>query len=203
MTDSTSADDAQLVPFHAVPGGSGDVIEWTTPLLSQEMLWAHCPAGRVDEAESAAQLRKLKDEDVISSASVARPLMADPRGSVTTRLGTAFDRRRDSARIRAAVREFLQAVWQARPEQPEAGEATDVSDEVLAAAAQDALRGEVGQFAATHGGSIDYVTTSGGTVVVRMRGACRGCPASMFTLQKRLADAVQRRCGVLPDIRER
>ena len=67
-------------------------------------------------------------------------------------------------------------------------------DDALRAAAQDLLAGELGSFAASHGGRIDLADVRDSVVTVRLGGACHGCPAARVTLRQRLEDRLRRRC---------
>ncbi len=41
---------------------------------------------------------------------------------------------------------------------------------------------EIRPYIQSHGGDIDFVGVEGGTVQVRLRGACSGCPHAAYTL---------------------
>lgn len=49
------------------------------------------------------------------------------------------------------------------------------------------------------GGDIDLVSVENGTVQVRLRGACGGCPMSMLTLKQGVERLIKAR---VPEIRE-
>ncbi|MFK4144872.1 NifU family protein [Streptomyces sp. NPDC004065] len=75
----------------------------------------------------------------------------------------------------------------------------DTDDALLHAAAQEVLAGPAGDFARSHGGSIELVGVRDGVVTVRLGGACHGCPASWFTLHQRLERRLRR---LHPGLRE-
>lgn len=70
-------------------------------------------------------------------------------------------------------------------------------DETLHECARELIDGPVGEIATLHGGSIELVSASEGVVRVRMHGACRGCPAAVITMHRRLEQQLRRR---VPDM---
>ncbi|MDQ0834309.1 Fe-S cluster biogenesis protein NfuA [Streptomyces achromogenes] len=70
-----------------------------------------------------------------------------------------------------------------------AGTASCDDDAQLYRVAREVLAGEVGDFARSHGGSIELLDVRDGIVTVRLGGTCHGCPASWFTLHQRLERA--------------
>ncbi|MFF6783741.1 NifU family protein [Streptomyces sp. NPDC012510] len=109
--------------------------------------------------------------------------------AVVTRLGAGRDWAREGARVRTALHAALEdpAVWI-----PVAGTPAGDDDAQLYGVAREVLAGEVGEFARSHGGSIDLIDVCDGIVTVRLGGACSGCPASWFTLHQRLERQLRR-----------
>ncbi len=110
-------------------------------------------------------------------------------GCIATRAAAGTDWRRAGADVRRAVAAALAepSGWEVLP----LGPATD--DARLAEAARDLLAGQVGDYARSHGGSIELVDVSGGVVAVRLRGTCHGCPASTLTLRHQLEARLRER----------
>lgn len=75
-------------------------------------------------------------------------------------------------------------------------------DEALRWCAQELIDGPVGEIATAHGGSIELVEAREGVVRVRMRGACRGCPAAVITMKQRLEAQLRRRAPGLRGVEE-
>jgi Fe-S cluster biogenesis protein NfuA len=115
-------------------------------------------------------------------------------GAVVTVLRGGQDRARAGARVRSALHAALDepAGWR------RAGNPQRANDEALHVAAAALLDGPVGQFAQSHGGSIELVGAQDGIVTVRLAGACHGCPAARHTLRKRLEEQLRRHH---PDLR--
>ncbi|RLP08195.1 NifU family protein [Propionibacterium australiense] len=67
------------------------------------------------------------------------------------------------------------------------------ADETLHWSARELIDGPVGELAAVHGGAIELVGARDGVVTVRLRGACRGCPAAALTMTQRLETQLRRR----------
>ncbi|MFC8419817.1 NifU family protein [Streptomyces sp. NPDC057236] len=118
--------------------------------------------------------------------------------AVVTRLGAGRTWLEEGARVRTALHTALDdpAGWI-----PGTGTAPGDDDARLYGVAQDVLAGEVGEFARSHGGSIDLVEVRDGIVTVRLGGACHGCPASWFTLHQRLERRLRRRHPGLREVR--
>ncbi|MFI1564186.1 NifU family protein [Streptomyces sp. NPDC020490] len=97
---------------------------------------------------------------------------------------------REGARVRTALHAALDdpAGWT-----PAAADDGSYADTAACAAARDVLAGPVGDFARSHGGTIDLVDVRDGVVTVRLGGACHGCPAAWFTLHNRLERELLRR----------
>lgn len=70
-----------------------------------------------------------------------------------------------------------------------AGEELDarLRERVLAA-----IEGEAGDYVRSHGGEVRLVDVQDGEVLLDLQGACRGCPASAFTLQRRFETDLRR-----------
>ncbi|MFG2561987.1 NifU family protein [Streptomyces sp. NPDC048496] len=84
---------------------------------------------------------------------------------------------------------------------PAVGSDHSGDDALLHSVAREVLAGEVGDFARSHGGSIDLGDVRDGIVIVRLGGACHGCPASWFTLHQRLERQLRRRHPGLREVR--
>ncbi|MXM65345.1 NifU family protein [Streptomyces sp. HUCO-GS316] len=119
-------------------------------------------------------------------------------GAVVTRLGADRTWPREGARVRTALHAAL-----GDPEGwvRDTGTAACDDDAQLYAAAQEVLAGQVGDFARSHGGSIDLVDVRDGIVTVRLGGTCHGCPASWFTLHQRLERRLRRLHPALREVR--
>jgi NFU1 iron-sulfur cluster scaffold homolog, mitochondrial len=130
------------------------------------------------------------------AALLADGTLADVRlepAAVETTLGPDRDWARDGARVRTA----LHAALADRDGWAPAADADGIGDESLRSAAQDLLAGDLGRFAASHGGDIQLVDVRDGVVTVRLEGACHGCPAAGHTLSRRFEDQLRRRCPQL------
>jgi Fe-S cluster biogenesis protein NfuA len=109
---------------------------------------------------------------------------------------------REGARVRTALhaaladREGWAPAADARSGDARSGDARsgDVGDEALRAAARLLIDGDLGRFAASHGGAVELIDVREGVVTVRLDGACHGCPAAHHTLGRRLEDELRRRC---------
>jgi Fe-S cluster biogenesis protein NfuA len=66
------------------------------------------------------------------------------------------------------------------------------SDGLLRHSVRRLLDGPVGAVARSHGGHIELVDVRDGQVLVRLTGACRGCPAARYTLRHRLEAELRR-----------
>jgi NFU1 iron-sulfur cluster scaffold homolog, mitochondrial len=113
--------------------------------------------------------------------------------AVETVLGPEGDWSRDGARVRTA----LHAALADRDGWAPAGGSGDPGDELLRSAAQSLVAGELGRFAASHGGAIEVIDVREGVVTVRLDGACHGCPAAGHTLSRRFESELRRRCSDL------
>jgi Fe-S cluster biogenesis protein NfuA len=70
-------------------------------------------------------------------------------------------------------------------------------DASLHAMVRQLLDGAAGQFARSHGGSIELLGVHDGVVTVRLGGACHGCPAARLTLHQRLERHLRQQCPTL------
>ncbi|GAB97540.1 Fe-S cluster biogenesis protein NfuA [Kineosphaera limosa] len=61
-----------------------------------------------------------------------------------------------------------------------------VDDASLAAAVRSALTGAAGEYVRSHGGRVALVEVRDAVALVRLTGACSGCPASALTIHGRL-----------------
>lgn len=118
-------------------------------------------------------------------------------GAVVTRLGEARTWSVDGPRVRTAVHEALTqpSGWR------RAAGADEGADAPLLAAARGLIDGQVGDFARSHGGSIELVGVHDGVVEVRLGGACHGCPAAQVTMRVRLERQLRARCCELREVR--
>jgi Fe-S cluster biogenesis protein NfuA len=66
------------------------------------------------------------------------------------------------------------------------------SDESVRRSVRRLLDGSVGDFVRSHGGSIELVDVCDGVVIVRLAGACDGCPAARYTLRNRVEAELRR-----------
>jgi Fe-S cluster biogenesis protein NfuA len=120
-------------------------------------------------------------------------IMVEPAG-VVTRLGSGRDWAAAGPRVRVALHAALAepADWTV---------ASDVDDQAadasLHAMVRQLLDGAAGQFARSHGGSIELVGVRDGIVTVRLGGACHGCPAARLTLHQRLERHLRQQCPTL------
>jgi len=120
-------------------------------------------------------------------------IVVEPAG-VVTRLGPGDDWAAAGPRVRVALHAALAepAGWTV---------ASDIDDRAgdasLHAMVRQLLDGAAGQFARSHGGSIDLVGVRDGVVTVRLGGACHGCPAARITLHQRLERHLRQQCPTL------
>ena len=169
------------VPIHAeaVPGSP------------QELRWV-MPAGTLDFVGEVASiptaLRPFVDTGVIDTITV------DPT-AVRIRLREGISWRREGAPIRTALGAALATRHEWRPRT--AGSA----DDVLRAAVDEVLAGEVGDFIRSHGGALTVIEVASGVVTVSLGGTCAHCPASDVTLTDRFEDAVRAMVPSLIEVR--
>lgn len=65
---------------------------------------------------------------------------------------------------------------------------------VLAAAVEEVIAGEVGDYVRSHGGAARLVRAEGSLATIALEGACSGCPARGATLGLRFGRAVEELC---------
>jgi NFU1 iron-sulfur cluster scaffold homolog, mitochondrial len=120
-------------------------------------------------------------------------IVVEPAGVVTS-LGPGHDWAAAGPRIRIALHAALAepAGWTVSPDIDD--RAADAS---LHAVVRQLLDGAAGQFARSHGGSIELIGVHDGVVTVRLGGACHGCPAARITLHQRLERHLRQRCPTL------
>ncbi|WP_370240543.1 NifU family protein [Aeromicrobium sp.] len=101
-------------------------------------------------------------------------------------------------RVRAALQQGLAAPgeWHPPLEQAEPAAAARAH---LGAAARAVVAGEVGDYARSHGGSLEVVAVHDGVVDVALHGTCDGCPAAGRTLEERVLVGVR---ALDPSVRE-
>ena len=173
-----------MVPVHPqqVPGRC-DLLRWIIP--------AGVLTGTGPLAEVPAPLAALLTDGTLAQITLEGE-------AVVTRLGSGRIWPEEGARVRTALHTALDdpSGWISgtRP-------ASQDDDAELFAAAQEVFVGEVGEFARSHGGSIDLVQVRDGIVTVRLGGACHGCPASWFTLHQRLERQLRLRHPGLREVR--
>ncbi|HZU48386.1 MAG TPA: NifU family protein [Mycobacterium sp.] len=162
-------------PIHAIATSDPQQLRWVVPPGNLP------PQGAVRHAPG--QLGALLDRRVIDQLVV--------RGTdvlITLRPGASWRELGDD--IRDALSEALRepADWQVDPSSGDTtSELTEVATELLA--------GPIGALAESHGGSIELVAVTDNHAIVRMSGACAGCPASGSTIYERLQSELRRRVG--------
>lgn len=73
-------------------------------------------------------------------------------------------------------------------------------DALLAAAVQEVLAGEAGDYVRSHGGKVTIASVTDRRVAVTFDGTCAHCPATGITLNDRLETEVRRRYPALQEI---
>lgn len=166
-----------VVPVHPEATETAEVLRWVFPAGTLGFVGE--PAG------IPAPLQELYAAGVLAGAPVVQP------SAVLLRIGAGHGWRVDGPAVRRALQTAL-----ATPEgwQPPA-DAT--GDDVLRAAIDEVLAGEVGDFVRGHGGVIDVRSVVDGEVTIELGGACSGCPASGVTVQNRFEAALRQRCPSL------
>jgi Fe-S cluster biogenesis protein NfuA len=165
-----------MIPLHAVATSNPQQLRWVVPPGSPP------PEGTVRRAPG--ELGALLDRGVIDGLTV--------RGTdvwITLRPGASWRELGDD--VRNALSEALRepARWQV--DDASSGDTTAE----LAAVATELLAGPIGALAESHGGSIELVSVTDNDVMVRMSGACAGCPASGSTIYEKLQSELRRRVG--------
>ena len=163
-----------MIPIHATATSNPQQLRFVVPAGNLP------PRGTVRQAPDV--LGVWLDRGVIAEA-----LVRDADVLITLSTGKTWREFGDD--IRDALGDALldREGWQIDPP-------TD-GDERLAEIVKDLLAGQIGAFAASHGGSIELISVSGHNVTVRMSGACHGCPASGSTLSQKLQGELRRRVG--------
>ncbi|OBA58272.1 hypothetical protein A5647_21385 [Mycobacterium sp. 1100029.7] len=161
-----------MIPLHATSTADPRRLRW---VVAADRL---PPRGTVRSAPG--RLGALLDAHVIDEPVV------EPGGILIT-IGAGYSWREAGDDVRAALSAALQdpAAW-------------DVDQSCCAATTLEAvtaelLAGQVGALAGSHGGSIELVSVEGHHVVVRMAGACDGCPGASSTLRDALERELRRR----------
>lgn len=166
-----------LVPVHPEATETIEVLRWVFPVGT---------LGFVGEpADIPAPLQDLYAAGVLSDSPVVQP------SAVLLRIGAGHTWRADGPAVRRALQAALATPEAWRP--PEGA----VGDDVLRAAIDEVLAGEVGDFVRGHGGVIDVRTVAAGEVTIELGGACSGCPASGITVQNRFEAALRQRYPAL------
>jgi Fe-S cluster biogenesis protein NfuA len=177
-----------MVPIHpqACPGQPGR-LRWLLPagLLS----FTGTPTSVPQEVASLLRDGTLAEVHVES-------------GAVVTVLGAGRNWPSEGPRVRSALHAALADPdgWTTtagvRPAddgvRPAEGGVRPADDDGLRVAAAALLDGQVGDFARSHGGSIELVGAHQGVVTVKLAGACHGCPAARHTLRQRLEGQLRR-----------
>ncbi|MFD2684500.1 NifU family protein [Streptomyces phyllanthi] len=170
--------------MHPQPvAGHPDRLRWIIP--------AGTLTGTGPLAEVPAPLATLMADGTLAQ------IMLEP-AAVVTLLGPGHTWTEEGARVRTALHAALDdpSGWI-----PAVGTDQGHDDTLLHRAAREVLAGEVGDFARSHGGTIDLVDVHDGVVTVRLGGTCDGCPASWFTLQQRLESRLRRHHPGLREVR--
>jgi Fe-S cluster biogenesis protein NfuA len=168
-----------MIPIHpqACPGRP-DRLRWITP--------PGVPPFSGPVAAVPAPLAALLADGTLAGVRLEQ-------AAVETTLGPGRDWSRDGARVRTA----LHAALAERDGWTPATGSEGAGDESLRSAARALLAGDLGRFAASHGGDIQLIDVRDGVVTVRLEGACHGCPAARLTLGRRFEDQLRRRCPQL------
>lgn len=162
-----------LVPVHPEATDAPEVLRWVFPVGT---------LGFVGEPSAVpAPLQDLYADGALAGVPVVEP------AAVLLRIGAGRSWRTDGPAVRRALQAAL-----ARPGDWRAP--VDASDEdVLRAAVEEVLAGEVGDFVRGHGGVIGVLGIADDEVSIELGGACAGCPASGLTVQHRFETALRRR----------
>lgn len=106
----------------------------------------------------------------------------EPTGVLTTGPG---DWREIGPRVRTVLAEALA--------DPEGWTAPEHPPPLLAAAVEEVIAGDVGDYVRSHGGVARLVEVHGSVATIALEGACAACPARGMTLEQHFADAVAER----------
>lgn len=162
-----------LVPVHPETTDTPQVLRWVFPVATLDFVGE---PSRVPEA-----LAVLYADGVL-----VEPVVVEP-AAVLLRIGPGHSWRADGPRVRRALQAALAEPAQWQPP----ADASD--DDVLRAAAEEVLAGDVGDFARGHGGTIQVLGVADDEVTIALGGACAGCPASGLTVKGRFETALRRR----------
>lgn len=161
-----------LVPVHPeAVAGDERALRWHTPAGVLAFV------GAVDSAPD--ELGRLLADGTLESLSV------EP-DAVRTRLGRDRQWRAEGPRVRSALQAALACPTRWAP-----GAGAGSGDDTLRMAVEQVIAGDVGAYVRSHGGEVTLVSVRDGHVEVRMSGACSHCPASDFTLTRRVEVAVR------------
>jgi Fe-S cluster biogenesis protein NfuA len=182
MSAGETAD--SLVPMHPQAGLRPDEVRWIIPpeALSVRGVVVSAPPD----------LAALLSDGTLTEIRAGH-------GSITTRAASAKDWRRIGASVRSALSSALSdpGAWRTT----DAGSDGSDVDGRIAAAATDLIDGDIGAYARSHGGDIVLVDVQDGVASVRVRGACRGCPAAEISLRTRLETLLRQECPELVAVR--
>lgn len=163
---------APLIPVHPEVTDVAGTLRWVFPVGT---------LGFVGEAVRVpASLQDLYD-----AGTLAGPVVVEP-AAVLLRIGEGRSWRVDGPQVRRAVQAAL-----AQPEDWQAPSGAS-ADDLLRAAVDEVLAGEVGDFVRGHGGVIEVLDVADDQVTIELGGACAGCPASGSTVQRRFEAALRR-----------
>ncbi len=161
-----------LIPIHPeAVDGDGDTLRWAVPAATLGLVGV--------PSTVPAALQALLDERVLESVSI------EP-GAVRTTLATGQSWRDHGARVRAALQESL-----ATPEQWTSSGPSSSADDLLRAVVRQVIDGEVGDYIRSHGGRVELIAVRDHDVEVELAGACAHCPASEFTLTRRIETGIR------------
>lgn len=177
-----------MIPIHPVAGSDEHTLRWRVPA---DRLPSEGEALLVPEPLATSLRQGVVTRIVVGG------------GGVDITLGAHRTWRADGPALRTALLAALESPeeWVTVMDgQARAGRDTTLDDR-LSRAARDALAGEVGDLARSHGGRIELESVRDGVVMVRMSGACHGCPAAGITLHTRLERALRRDHPDLKEVR--
>ena len=181
-----------------------------TPETAGNVMPMHPRAGaRPDEVQWVIPAEALPVRGIVTSApGELGGLLADgtlteiraQHGCVITRARAAQDWQPIGSAVRSALTAALldPAGWQTT----ETDADPSLADGRIAAAARRLLDGDLGSYARAHGGEITLVEVQDGVAAIRLRGACRGCPAAETTLRERFEKTLRKECPELVGVRD-
>lgn len=133
------------------------------------------------------------------SAGLVAELRFEPDALLAT-VGSAHSWRDVGSAFRSAVVEALAnpSGWSPRPDDgapdgSDPGPSVNPIGRDLLAVARQVIDGAGGDEIRSHGGTVELIEVTGDEVVVRLGGACTGCPAADATLHYRLEAAIRAR----------